>query len=522
MKSWYIAHRPQTVGELDQEIIRSQIESFIKRGKFPSALLFAGPKGTGKTSTARIIAKILNCDAYDKKKELGEPCNKCLTCLEITSGVSLSVIELDAASHRGIDDIRAIRDTVKLSAPGRTKVYIIDEAHMLTSEAANALLKTLEEPPEYVVFILATTEIGKIPETIRSRATVLQFHKSNADESKRALSRVIGREGLEVDKEVIDFVVRQAGGSFRDAIKLLEQISHKKKVTVQMLKETFKDSHVRPDEFLEAVYAKNAQAALSQIKALVDNGVNIRQFAVSVLDELHSAVLNSVGALQAEGKNESLNLEDMKRLIGLFLQALDQMRTSPIPELPLELVVVEWCSEGKWEVRNGRLDIDVRSEKKSHPQRQSPASSGVIPASHIASRTPSDSDPEVGKSSPVSNDLWYQFISHVKPHNHSVAALLKSARPLSFDGQKLTLSVFYKFHKDKLEEAVNLRIIESVAGEVFNANPVRVVFLLGDKPQEVVEREKQSVNKSTVRIDPEEELIKAAEEIFGGVENHQH
>src|SRR3990172_2330415 len=184
----YLPSRSQTLDELDSESVRESLKKILSKKDIPHAYLFSGPRGTGKTSAARILAKVINCDPPSLKLRKGiEPCNKCDQCISITKGDNLDVIELDAASHRGIDDIRALRDAVKLApARAKMKIYIIDEAHMLTLEASNALLKTLEEPPTHVMFILATTNPEKLIGTIRSRVTTVIFKKGNTEELVRA------------------------------------------------------------------------------------------------------------------------------------------------------------------------------------------------------------------------------------------------------------------------------------------------------------------------------------------------
>ena len=221
--TYYLKYRPQKVSELDLISVRESLEKILKSKKIPHAFLFSGPKGIGKTSAARIFAKSINC--LGKRKDF-EPCNKCDVCQEITNGSSLDLIEIDAASNRGIDDIRSLREKIKLSpARCRYKVYIVDEAHMLTTEAFNALLKTLEEPPAHAVFILCTTEPEKLPKTIVSRCLQIKFQKAKKEEVINSLKRVVKGEKLEVEKEVLAEISVNAEGSFRDAQKILDQLS---------------------------------------------------------------------------------------------------------------------------------------------------------------------------------------------------------------------------------------------------------------------------------------------------------
>ena len=222
--TFYLKYRPQKIDELDIAEVRESLTRIVASGRVPHAFLFSGPKGTGKTSAARIIAKIVNCESKAR------PCNKCLQCTQINKGSNIDVIELDAASHRGIDDVRLLRDAVKLSpAKASKKVYIIDEVHMLTLEASNALLKTLEEPPEHVMFILATTNPEKLIETIRSRTTNIAFRKATAEEIVRSLSRAVKGEKMKINEESLNEMAGASGGSFRDAVKILEQLALEKR-----------------------------------------------------------------------------------------------------------------------------------------------------------------------------------------------------------------------------------------------------------------------------------------------------
>ena len=217
----YLKYRSQILDELDLQNVRESLKKIVAAKKIPHAFLFSGPKGTGKTSAARILAKVVNCE---KPQSWGEPCNNCYQCLSINKGDNLDCIEIDAASHRGIDDIRILRDGVKLvPAKAKIKIYIIDEAHMLTTEASNALLKTLEEPPKHVMFILATTNPEKLIDTIRSRCTQINFRKATSSEIIRSLKRVIKGEKLKTDENSLSIIASVSDGSFRDAIKILEQ-----------------------------------------------------------------------------------------------------------------------------------------------------------------------------------------------------------------------------------------------------------------------------------------------------------
>lgn len=318
--TYYLKYRPQTISDLDITSVRDSLVKIIKSNEIPHALLFAGSKGTGKTSTARILAKIINCT----ERKGDEPCNKCDTCISIINGTNMDVIEMDAASNRGIDDVRVLRDAVKLAPSGsKAKVYIIDEAHMLTTEASNALLKTLEEPPSHVYFILATTNPEKLIETIRSRTTLVQFTKATVEEVKRSLQRIIKNEKLNVKEENLEKIIKIARGSFRDAVKLLEQYSKD---------EAFLDNQnvFDSEKFANMLLAKDTDNALLEVTTAIKNGVSAENITMELLTVLQAKLLE-------------VKSEDLIKLIGLILSVQEFNKVTPIEELPLELAIIKYC-----------------------------------------------------------------------------------------------------------------------------------------------------------------------------------
>src|SRR3989344_4001249 len=229
--TYYLKYRPQTIASLDLASVRKELGAILTSGRFAHAYLFSGPRGTGKTSAARILAKVVNCKRNEKtgktkRTGLSEPCNTCISCRAITQGNALDLIEIDAASNRGIDDIRELRERIRLApTQSRYKVYIIDEVHMLTTEAFNALLKTLEEPPEHALFILATTAPEKLPGTVISRCTQFAFPKASVKELVLSLSKAVKGEKLRIDPTALEMIAQAVDGSFRDGMKVLEQLS---------------------------------------------------------------------------------------------------------------------------------------------------------------------------------------------------------------------------------------------------------------------------------------------------------
>ncbi|MBI2587422.1 DNA polymerase III subunit gamma/tau, partial [Candidatus Amesbacteria bacterium] len=329
--TWYLKYRPQKIEELDLVGVRERLRRTLSSGKdLPHAWLFAGPRGTGKTSAARILAKAVNCELRIKKQELGEPCNKCNICKSVTGGSAPDVMEIDAASNRGIDEIRELRERVGLAPmQAKYKVYIIDEAHMLTTEAANALLKTLEEPPAHAIFILCTTEAEKLPETVRSRCAEVEFKKPSVEEIVEKLEKVAKGEELGIKNQELREVAKAARGSFRDAIKILEQVILAGGDVAKVI------DNIDPGEFLEM----EVDEALKFINKLVEDGVNLRGVVERCVEVLRERLL--------ETKDVSL----IGKIEGLE-KAYERMKTSAVVQLPLEIFVIENMTNHKPQIPN--------------------------------------------------------------------------------------------------------------------------------------------------------------------------
>lgn len=472
----YLKTRPQTLSELDLTSVREALQNIVQSKAIPHALLFAGPKGTGKTSAARILAKIINCENPQADKE---PCNRCSQCLSITKSQNIDIIELDAASNRGIDDIRLLRESVLLApARAKKKLYIIDEAHMLTTEAANAFLKTLEEPPAHVIFILATTDPQRLPATIRSRLTTVSFHQATPDEIKRQLTRVTRREKLKVEKAALSLIAENADGSFRDAVKILETISFQsKKISTQAVQAYF--SHTPPEDleqFLALLARRDSPAALRSLQSLVSRGLAIRQFTDDLIARLRFALLAAHGlnGRPLDNFDQKLSL----KLIELLITARTQIAQSPFPELPLELAVVKWCA--------------ARSSSSS-------------PAPSISP----DPKPDSSSSSSFDSQCWTKILSEVRQKNSTIEALLRAAEPLDFDGQYLSVGVYYRFHKERLEVNQNRLTLEEVAEQILGS-PVRIRYRLTQRT-----KSPPAQNDPPLTPSQDNDIIQAAKEIFG-------
>jgi DNA polymerase-3 subunit gamma/tau len=467
----YLKYRPQNLEELDIKDVRESLKKIFSSGKVPHAFLFAGPKGTGKTSAARIVAKILNCESKNP------PCGKCDQCISIMKGNNIDVIELDAASHRGIDDIRALKEVVKLSpARAKKKVYVIDEAHMLTTEASNALLKTLEEPPSHVTFVLATTNPEKLISTIRSRATEITFRKASDEEIGFSLQRVIKGEKIKIGQDTINLITAKSNGSFRDAVKALEQYS--------LEGSSFLEKFVVTDveNFIDLLFKKDLKSLLSNIKNRVESGGVIDDFVKEILLHLHRKLLGDI-----QGRGETI------KLIELMLDASRQISDSPIEELPLEIAVIKWC-EGKRDERKEELIVEEKNEEAD------------TEAEKVTDEIKKVDLPKEVIS--IGDEIWKSILLTIRPINASIEALLRAAKPMNFDGKTLTLGVFYKFHKERLEEGAHRKVLEEVIAQVLG-NQVRVSCILTEPPAKPV------VQETVLTDSKDQDIIKAAEEIFG-------
>ena len=504
--TYYLKYRPQTIEELDIKEARESLSKILKSGKVPHAFLFSGPKGIGKTSAARILAKVVNCE---KPKTKGVPCNKCDQCKSITNGNNIDVIELDAASNRGIDDIRALREAVKLSAAkAKKKVYIIDEAHMLTLEASNALLKTLEEPPSHVIFILATTNPEKLIGTIRSRTTNINFRKAKKEEIMESLKRVSKGEKIKIDNSSLELIAEKANGSFRDAAKILEQIvtekiSFKKEKLEEYLSIS-KESEI--EEFVNYLSEKNVKKLIDIIENVVDSGRSLSEFLENTLELLRKGLLEKVGI--GEVKLDFLDKKELLILFDLFSDAAENMKSSLIEQLPLEIAVIKWCSISDNEEKNNDILDEIIEEKKEiNEDNQKKV---VTKVEEVVIQTVI-SEKDNGKGLEVSEENWKSILAKVRPINTTIEALLRATKPINVNGNILNLGVFYKFHKERLEEIKNKKIFEDVVTEIFG-KPIKLVCTLTEPPKrkEVLVEEVDNV----LTKDKDKDIMKIAEEIF--------
>lgn len=506
----YLKYRPKNLDELDLGDVGENLKKIVLSKNIPHAFLFAGPKGTGKTSAARILSKIINCENLGKD---AAPCDKCDECISITKGSNMDVVEMDAASHRGIDDVRILRDAVKLSPTGTgKKIYIIDEAHMLTTEASNALLKTLEEPPEHVVFILATTNPEKLIGTIRSRVTYIPFRRATDTEIVNSLKRVVKGEGWKVDDESLNIIAQISDGAFRDAIKTLEQlIAEGRDMSPDALAEHLLNTKSFDIEnFTAMLIKKDVKGLLSDLEKMEQIAAPVDTFIEILLSKLKLLLLGTVGIGELPA-GVSVSKKDLITLIELVLEASSKIKDSPIEELPLEIAIIKWCGGIK----------NIQTESAEEPEVEIPTPTVKIEEKMINEEKPVVSPapvsdtvvpfPAPDPTMQVNDEAWRSILSLVKPINASIEALLRSSKPVAYDGKTLTLGVFYKFHKERLEDMSHRKVVEDVVASVLKS-PTKVTCILVEPPIKKVMEEAKVEPVLTESAD--RDIIKVAEEIF--------
>ncbi|HIC93269.1 MAG TPA: DNA polymerase III subunit gamma/tau [Anaerolineae bacterium] len=471
----YRKWRPQTFEEVvGQQHVIHTLQNALQGGHISHAYLFAGPRGTGKTSVARLLAKAVNCLSEGDAK----PCNQCRICRAINQGRLLDLIEIDAASNRGIDEIRNLRDKIGFRPnEARYKVYILDEAHMLTEPAFNALLKTLEEPPPHVIFVLVTTEPHKIPATILSRCQRFDFRPIALDDIVARLEHIADREGLSVEPAALQLIARQATGSMRDAESLLDQLMAYGggKITLAQVQAILGAVPAQAvGELVDRLVARDLAGGLEAIGRAIGEGVDPRQLARQVVEHLRGLLLIKVGGsapadVSAEevqkmkGQAAQLSVGQLLRAVKLFNQAQLDLRGNLQPQLPLELAFVE---------------ATLGEQAAAPPKKSAPQAAPV--------RTKKVSEPKAPIGAGEKATLegvrinWARILAQVKVHNRSVEALLKSCEPVAVEGEVVVLGFYYPFHKEKIEEPSRKALVERVISQVVGS-PCRVKCVLSPK-----------------------------------------
>jgi len=452
--------RPQQFDEvIAQKHITTTLMNAIKQKRIAHSYLFTGPRGVGKTTTARILAKALNCE----QGPTPIPCNKCRSCMEITRGSSLDVLEIDGASNRGIDEIRNLRENVKYAPSGGSyKVYIIDEVHMLTSEAFNALLKTLEEPPAHVIFVLATTQPQKIPSTIISRCLRFDFHRIPTREIAKNLSFIAGKEGIEVEEEALLTIAKKAEGSMRDGQSIFDQtISYQgEKITQRDLKEIL--GLIDQDmlfELTNAIIQGEASKGLGILEEVEIQGYDLLEFVHSLVGHLRNLLLAKLSQsldLSAEEKKryeeEAQNMNEgyLLRLIKIAQNAERQAKRSPQPRLDLDLAVVKMA----------KLDSTVQLEEILNRLRIGPS-----PKREVKPKRMQDVPSPHPVEEPSGSGIWEKLLAKVTARKISLGTLLAEGRYLGEEEGKIRVAFYnnHNFHRKQVVQPKNRKLIEEEA-----------------------------------------------------------
>ena len=534
----YRRYRPQTFEDvLGQEHVTETIQSGIRDERIGHAYLFSGSRGTGKTSTARILAKALNCE----NGPTPNPCNKCDTCIAITEGSSLDVIEIDAASHGGVDDVRELRENALLApAIARKKIYIVDEAHMVSTQGWNAFLKTVEEPPDHVIFVFATTEPHRVLPTILSRCQRFDFRRVSSAQIAEHLARVSKEEGIEADEGALQLIARSAEGGVRDALSTLDQLAAAGTVTVQdaarLLGSATGDLMF---EFADALASGDTGAAVQRVAQLVEEGHDLRVFARQVVEHLRALLLTKQVpepgelidateetrarlAAQADGFGSAKLLHALRA----FVDAMSEMRQQAAPRLSVELAVVRVTmpeaddSAASAIARIERLERLLEVKQSSPVEQPAPAPAKAAPAKATPKEVVSEAPPakstkksktsvKPAKEEPVTSpakeeqrdepstaaglvDLdmvrrsWPVVLEEIRKESRKLHALLGDAGVQSFDGRTITVEVRFAIHGDMVTEPKNAAVIAGAVHSVFGISPV-VRAVVGARTEEPAE-----------------------------------
>jgi DNA polymerase-3 subunit gamma/tau len=557
---FYRKWRPQSLSEVvGQEHVTRTLAHEVASGKIAHAYLFCGPRGTGKTSSGRILAKAVNClSPVD-----GEPCNACELCISINEGRSMDIIEIDAASNRGIDDIRDLKEKVNFTPSyARYKVYIIDEAHMITEAASNAFLKTLEEPPAHAIFVLATTEPHKMLSTILSRCQRFDFHRLSQTAMVSRLEFICNKENITIEEEALRLIAKATTGSLRDAENLLEQLVafYGHEITIQQARETLGITEdLRIKELVKHISAQDIPAGLKTINMVSNDSIDLRQFNQELVNYLRNLLLvksgsDSVVDVTSEDVDDlrrmakKVSLDMLWRTIKLFSEIDFRMNNSS--PLPLELALVETVLSGKQKPDNAqtikedippitgeaknKYDTSAETVKKTGRKQSPEPAEKVEPVktrADIQADSPAPVDTEIEADNipeeeikeehpvslpvaEVSNDTdrpahdmdqirnqWKDFVNSMRGTGSkgNLDAFLRSAcEPVDVTADTLVVGFYAQFHKDYIDDPKYRYLVEKKLEEFFG-QPYKLRCV-------IVERNKDVKSKT----DSESPLVKAA------------
>ncbi|MFA6216431.1 MAG: DNA polymerase III subunit gamma/tau [Candidatus Omnitrophota bacterium] len=497
--------RPKGFAEIiGQDHVVTTLKNAIQKNRLAHAYLFAGPRGVGKTSTARILAKALNC----KEGPTENPCGKCSSCLEIAKGQSLDVLEIDGASNRGIDEIRALRENIKFSpTQGKFKVYIIDEVHQITAEGFNALLKTLEEPPPFVKFIFATTHPHKVMPTILSRCHRLDFRRVSVIEIIVQLEKIVAAEGASVDKNVLFAIAKSSDGSLRDAESILDQLISFAKDNVSLADVTSMLGLVEQEIFFvmaEHIIKKDAAAALRLLHEIIDEGKDVGIFLTNFIEHFRNLMVAKVTQADAElidlpaelcqrllQQSQSLRLEEIFSAFTILVNTQEMCKRLDSTRIPLEVSLVRLANKPP---PAGEISpaAEVRKELRTHnsfvPAKAPVEKQEIRPVKEAKpEEEPKQEPPRATTVVSLENikEGWQRTISGLSETKMSVATYLNEGAAVNMQHNLLTISLpkNCSLHKEVLEKKENKMLIEKSFSQSFNA-ALKVYFILSEEQKQ--------------------------------------
>ena len=485
----YLKWRPLSFDDVvGQEHVTRTLRNSLKTGRIRHAYLFSGPRGTGKTTTARLLAKAVNCAHEDAGSR---PCNDCSSCIAVNESRFLDLIEIDAASHTGVDDVRELRDKIAFTpGEGRYKVYIIDEVHRFSGNAFDALLKTLEEPPDHAIFVLATTEIEKVPPTIKSRCLQFEFRRVSLTEVSERLALIANHEGLQVETPAIELIARQGTGSVRDSISLLDQIvaDPDEVITLDLAQRILGTANARAvKELVDALLNQDVPLGLHIINQAIDTGSDPRQFGQQVVEHLRAVLLaQTASANLVEASNEDRALytqqaglvsrSQLLKAIRVFNEAVNNYTGGWQPQLALELALIE------------SSQLPEPDYVAAPPSPQQPMNQPITPSQHQKSSDyvpPEPTQPGEKPVIPVTEvrSNWLNIKKRAYQYNPNIPALMDHAHVRSVDGNRLVLGVTAGIFREKLSSTERIRIMEQAVFDVLETKLlIQVIQFDNDAP----------------------------------------